>query len=335
MTFSGRFLLNLIQFATLQGADAQRLLQTSGYTVDELSDEQLRVTEVVYGRVLEQAASSTGDPLLGLHMGEYLNLSAAGIISQITQTSSTVKEAMQYACEFAMLGCRALPFDLIEKQSHYELHITPDKNWQQQWPLAMQQTIDGMLAFTIRQYRALTFDQFKPLRVTLSKQETHTAEYARVLGCPVIFNQPGNAIWLSKETLEQPIVTSDHKLLRSLVAHAEKRLADIEQTGIASLVKQVMLNMGNRQLPTLEDVAANMHISPRTLQRKLAEEGVTYKQLTDSVRQELSMDLLHDKTLSLQDIAYLTGYSDLSTFSRSFKRWTGVAPASYRLKNSA
>ncbi len=166
MTFSGRFLLGLIGYASARGVLAQELISLTGLSEEELSKEDSRVESEVYNRVIEHAVELTGDPYFGLHAGEYLNLSASGLIGQITQTSRTVKEALDYCCEFASLGCRALPMALQEKGDHYQLSFIPDPLWLQQSPISVKQTIDGTLAFTIREFHALTQRKHYPISAT-------------------------------------------------------------------------------------------------------------------------------------------------------------------------
>ena len=90
------------------------------------------------------AVSLTGDAYFGLHLGEYLNLSAAGLISQITQTCRTIREALEYCCSFAALGCRALPMVLEERTADYRLRLIPDPLWWEASPVAVRQTVAGL-----------------------------------------------------------------------------------------------------------------------------------------------------------------------------------------------
>lgn len=155
MTFSGRFLLNMIHFAARQGASAADLLAIAGHTQKSLMDEKLRVEAPVYNVVLETALSQVPDPFMGLHAGEYVNLGAAGIIAQITQTSTTMLEALQYCCEFSMLGCRAIPLRLEKTGDAYALRMKPDPVWQAQSPEAALHTLEGHLAFSLWEYQQL------------------------------------------------------------------------------------------------------------------------------------------------------------------------------------
>ena len=332
MTFSARFVLSIIRFAGVQGANAKKLLELTGYSMEALCDEALRVDSEVYNQVLEQAIAATGDDCFGLHSGEYLNLSAAGLIGQITQTSATVKEALEYCCEFAQLGCRALPMALKEEEQYFRLLIKPDTIWLQQSELSVRHTIDGVLAFTIREFHTLTFQKYYPVAINYAfGQPKNTDEYERVFQCPFRFNQKETSILFDKNTINQPVVTSDYQLLRILVEHAEEKIAIIEnEEGFAHLVKQSMINLIKPEFPTIDQVAGNLNISVRTLQRRLKEEGVTFKEILESLRRDFAISYLRKSELSINEIAYLLSYADASAFIRSFKRWTGKTPQVYR-----
>jgi len=332
MAFTGRFIANIAHFASKQGANLNELIALSGKSLEELCAEECFVEDVVYNSVIEQAVLKTGDDFLGLHAGENMNLAAAGLIAQISQTSKTVKQALEYCCQFANLGCSALPMQLIEESSTYKLTMTPQRLWQEQSPLAVRHTAEGMLAFTIREFHALLLQQHFPQQIHLPwKRPTNTSELERVLSCLIKFEQNDIAVFFEKEHIESKIVTSDYNLLRILVAHAEEKSAQLAQElGFAAQVKQSVIALVKPAFPTIDQVAGHLNLSPRTLQRKLQDEGATYKRLLDDLRMEFAVGYLKRPELSIGEIAYLLNYADTSSFTRSFKRRTGKSPKDYR-----
>ncbi|MEM1136824.1 MAG: AraC family transcriptional regulator ligand-binding domain-containing protein, partial [Bacteroidota bacterium] len=183
-------MLNLIQFAAMQGAPLKELVALSGYSENDLHDENMRVAAQAYNTVIETAVSLTKDDFFGLHAGEFLNLSAAGLIGQITQTSATVKQALDYCCEFANLGCRALSLELEETAAHFKLGLNPDPLWLQQSPLSVKHTIDGYITFTLREFHTLTLRKNHPIKIYFNiKPPKNIREYERVFNCPVHFSK--------------------------------------------------------------------------------------------------------------------------------------------------
>jgi AraC-like DNA-binding protein len=103
-----------------------------------------------------------------------------------------------------------------------------------------------------------------------------------------------------------------------------------EPTDVVRRVREAVATSLREGEPTLQVVAANQNTSVRTLQRRLAEEGVTFRSVVDEVRQELAQGMLADGRLTIAEMAYLLGYSEPSAFHRAYKRWTGKTPEEYR-----
>ena len=332
MPFNGRFVSSFIQFASARGARPNDLLVLSGHDFETLQAEATQISTAAYGHILEQAVAQTDDNYLGLHFGEFMNMAAAGIVAQITMTSETVKQGLEYACEFAQLACSALPMQLTEAAAAYRLSMVPDPVWLKQSPSSVRHTIDGTLVFTLNEYFELTRKRHYPIEVHLTiPRPADPSEYHRVLNCPVLFNQPETALYFRKEHIEQKILTSDYRLLRILVAHAEERIAAMnQQQGFYDTVRQSVAHLVKPEFPTIEQVAQHLNISVRTLQRKLSEEGHTFKQIIESLREDFALSYLKRPELSINEIAYLLNYGDASAFIRSFKRWKGMTPNQYR-----
>lgn len=331
MHFNGRFVMNLVRFAEQQGADGQLLIDMTGRPAGELCREDCKLDAATYNRVIEAALQATGDEYFGLHAGEHMNLAAAGLIVQIAHTSKTVKQALEYCCEFANLGCSALPLTLTEQADHYQLTLTPEPVWAVQAPLSVQHTVYGYMAFSIREFHSLTRYKHYPrsIGVTFNRPK-NVRELERVLGCPVQFNQPYNTLILEKQHVEEQVVSSDYSLLQVLVTHAEEKVAAMQQSGFYEVVKRSVVNMVKPEFPTIEQVAGHLNMSVRTFQRKLKEEGYSYKAVIDELRHEFAISYLRKPELTIGEIAYLLGYADTSAFIRSFKRWTGQTPSAYR-----
>ncbi|MGD1840627.1 MAG: AraC family transcriptional regulator ligand-binding domain-containing protein [Thermonemataceae bacterium] len=332
MGFNGRFLLNLIHYATTRGLQLESLVALTTLSHDHLNEEDTRITTEVYDRVLQEIIVQTQDELFGLRAGEYLNLSAAGLVGQITQTSATVQEALQYCCEFANLGCSMLPMALTEEADNFKLTITPHPLWLQHSPDIVRHTVDGVIAFTIRQFSALTRQQHTPLCIDYgfqASQEVHF--YEKAFQAPVYFNKPITAIFLDKKQVTAPIITSNYDLLRTLVSFANTKSKQMAtEEGFHNAVRRTLIHMMPTALPSLAQVAASFNVSTRTFQRKLKEEGYTFQSLVDALRQEFAKSYLQDTTLQMADIAYLLGYAEASVFARAFKRWTNQTPQEYR-----
>jgi len=335
MTFRARFIANIIQFAAQQGASRKELLAITGKTLPELNDEALTFEAPVYNRVIEKIVSTTGNDHFGLQLGASLSLSAAGLIVQITQSSRTVEEALRYMVEFNNLGCQAMPFMLQQSDGEWQLSVHPSPVWEKQSPIAARHTMDGMMIFTLRQFQALTRQRYEPKRIHFSyPRPANPKAYERLIRCPIHFSQETTCLWLDEKQVADPIVTSDYQLLQILVNYAEQKLAKLHnKQGFKAKVRQAIVHLATPAFPTIEQVADNLNLSVRSLQRRLKAEQYTYQQLVDELKHQFSLEYLKRKDLSVKEVAYLLDYADASSFIRSFKRWEERTPVEFRDQN--
>lgn len=338
MVFRAKFVKNLIEFAVQRGAAQVDLLQSTGLeSMDQLNSEQLTFDRHQYDSLLQKAIQQSGDPLLGLHLGEYLSLSAAGLMVQIVQSSRTVLEALQYTVEFANLGCRELPFQLKEMDHAWELSVHPDAGWESRYPVSARQTVDGMMVFTLREFQSITLKKYQPIRIHFAYARPEALTYYQaIFQCPVRLGMPQTALYLDKAQVADTVVSGDYQLLQLLVGYAEQKLAEIaREKDFCNSVRKAILHMGQPQFPSIQQIAANLNMSVRTLQRRLKAEGYTYQELTDELKQQFALNYLRNEDLSVKAIAYSLDFSEASSFIRTFNRWYGMSPQMYREQHFA
>ena len=158
------------------------------------------------------------------------------------------------------------------------------------------------------------------------------AIYENHFGCPVHFETERDALEINPESLRVPNRLGDETIARFFDQHLEAALASLPDDN--SLEKRVRLTVAqllSEGVPPLSLVAANLGLSARTLQRRLADQGQSFQNLVDQSRRELARQLLTETNYSLAEIAFLTGFAEQSGFNRAFKRWEGQTPRSYRI----
>jgi AraC-like DNA-binding protein len=156
--------------------------------------------------------------------------------------------------------------------------------------------------------------------------------YESHFGCPVHFHAERDALLVSQDSLAAPNRLGDETIVQFFDRHLEQELAALADD--ATLEKQVRLAVRrslSEGVPTLSDVAEELAMSARTLQRRLSDQGFSFQTLVDTARRELAQQLLRETDYSLAEIAFLTGFSEQSGFTRAFKRWSGQTPRSYRI----
>lgn len=158
------------------------------------------------------------------------------------------------------------------------------------------------------------------------------AVYAEHFGCPVYFETGRDALLVPETALDVPNKLGDETIASFFDRHLEQELAALpEHNGLEQRVRKAVAKLLSEGVPALSAIATELGMSARTLQRRLSETGQSFQSLVDLARQELAQQLLRETDYSLAEVAFLTGFSEQSGFTRAFKRWSGKTPRSYRL----
>ena len=163
-----------------------------------------------------------------------------------------------------------------------------------------------------------------------------TAVYENHFGCPIHFESGRDALLVAEASVNAPNKLSDETIAGFFDRHLEEELASFtNDEGLEQNVRRVVANVLSEGIPTLSFVASHLGIGSRTLQRRLSDSGHSFQSIVDMARKELAQRLLRQTEYSLAEVAFLTGFSEQSGFTRAFKRWAGQTPRSYRLKSSS
>jgi AraC-like DNA-binding protein len=150
--------------------------------------------------------------------------------------------------------------------------------------------------------------------------------------CPVKFKAMQNALIFSKSDIELPFVTYNADLLATVAPQLEAELTErLGEKTFTEQAKGILKQMLAGQRPGIQDLARELHLSTRTLQRRLTEQGVTFQRLLDEARHELARHYLLHSSRELNETAYLLGYEDADSFFRAFHHWEGTSPGQWRL----
>ena len=192
--------------------------------------------------------------------------------------------------------------------------------------------IEASLAMLITLGRTLTGVAWRPVRVGFCHQPVgDPAEHTALFGVPVRFAASASEMVLSPETLALPIHDAHPERHGPLVEHLRSVVAQVDVAdGTSGRVRAHLAATLSSGPVTLADVAARLHMSPRTLSRHLRGENTSFQRLLDGVRQDLVRGYLRNPAIAVYEVAFLLGYTEPSTFFRAFKRWSGQTPADYR-----
>jgi AraC-like DNA-binding protein len=194
---------------------------------------------------------------------------------------------------------------------------------------ALRHIVETILAGTVHQLRLLTSAPITPLKVHLQ----HSApphgidEHTRVFGVVPRLGAPHNELVIASTELARPVRSANPALLAAFSALAQDAMMTLQRDHRTSdRVIGAILDGLKGQAPSITTVARVLAMSPRSIQRALAEEGTTYQQLLEEARREVALRYLRDPAVTVAHVAWLVGYSEPAAFHRAFRRWTGRAP---------
>ncbi|HEY4472999.1 MAG TPA: AraC family transcriptional regulator ligand-binding domain-containing protein [Stellaceae bacterium] len=315
------------------GIDAGALLLRSELGRAQLTQDPGGVSAASQHRFLELAAIEMDDPLLGLHIAAAMDLREIGLLFYLTASSATVGEALEHLAQYAATTTEEIRLEISQKQNEtllvFHRALAIDEPCRQHSELIT-------LAFN-RVLHKLTNRDFAPARIGFAHaRNSGLREIHRILRCPVEFVQTVDSWVLPQRIMELPIVSEDSQLLQILEAHAGDILSERRvPAGLRSLVEDRLVSLlpsGRLQAPL---IAEQLGMSERSLRRRLLEEGTNFAEVLDRLRNRLALRYLDDEHVSLKQIGWLLGYSELGAFNHAFKRWTGTSPGQMRRRRAS
>ena len=292
-----------------------------------LDDPDAEMPDRKFVELLE-LISREEDDLIGMHMAMGLRSSNWGIFGHAVRNSPDVETALNVLADFVNVFSQVVEEKVIETEDTIGLsYRLIDSSI-----VYRRQDSEFALTAILLMLREATGTDIKPKLVQFEHAAPRAArEYRDVFGLMPKFQQPINAIIFNRTLLDIPMVDADPRLYALSLRHLSERLVErrVEHSVIVK-VSHIIARKLPEGVPTLAQVANVMHMSERTLQRRCSEEGVDFLHLVDQVRHQTAVDHLRNSDKSLMDIALDLGYSQVSAFSRAFRRWTGLTPKQYR-----
>jgi AraC-like DNA-binding protein len=326
------YLQGLVEYMQRQGVAPETLLGHAQLSPDALHQRDQRIAASAYLTLLGESVRQTGDDCLGLHLGESVRPGYYGVLGYLVMSCATLADALHRQARYASLVGNLGLVILDDEPARPGCEALVAQRWQpllaQQQRQLSEETLAGWVSFG----RWISGLDIAPTEVRFRHSApADTTEHARIFRCPVLFGQPDNALVFPRRLLAAPLNQADAQVRGMLDAYADRLLAELRQGN--SVLDRARLELA-RQLPergpNLEAIAAALALSPRTLQRRLREGGLSFSQLVDETRQQLVLHYLRDPALELAEIAFLVGFSEPGSLARAFRRWTGTSPGEYR-----
>jgi AraC-like DNA-binding protein len=311
--------------------DKKALLRSVGIEEDSPIDPAHMVTDTDYYDFLERLAAVDGNAsTIPLRTGAVMGCDDYGAFGLAWKSALNLRGSYERAERYArvLTSVAAYEVEPTNKGAFINLHRSGDRR------LGMRLSNEATIASIASLSRQVSTGEFKPIAVYFKHSAPKSiVDHELYFECPTYFDSDRDALLVSSKTLQTPNKQGDDSISKFFDTHLQAQLENFEDNN--PLDKQVRMEISHslsEGVPMVSDVAQRLYMSGRTLQRKLSEQGYSYQTLVDESRRQLAERLLRQSDYSLADVAFLTGFSEQSAFTRAFKRWEGQTPRSFRIK---
>jgi AraC-like DNA-binding protein len=329
MALQGTVIRTIFQTATSFGAAFDTLCQMSGINPEEIGDSENMVEWEKAALIWVPLLKLSGDPMIGLHIGMGVNKLLHGMVGFLIQSSKDLDQALQMLCRYGHMTSPMVEYRYTVNDVAI-LEIGQHKMWLMKHPEPARHAHDFLFAAIVNTCYTLTGKHIVPLRIELTYEMREISEYRKFFGCEVLFNKDANRIVLNKEDISTPLLTSDQSMYQLFNSILADKLALLETNSTVENLKQVLFMQFKGRIPTIEEAAAALNITPRNLQRKLQQEQATFRDIAGEIRKEIAFQLMQNPAIKISEVSDILGYSDLTAFRKAFKSWTNSTPRAIR-----
>ncbi len=319
----------LMIWRALEGAghDPVPVFRRAGVDPALLHQAGARVSVPRLGRVWDEATALGVAPCFGLAAAAQWHPTTLHALGIAWFASPTLAEAFRRLADYTALLSTAVSARFSRARESYLFTIAPCDP-------AMRVPVEAVhaaIAIVVKLCRMSLSPGFAPRRVLLRHAACDcSAPLTEFLACPVEHDAPYHGLLLPVAELDRALSTANMELLTSAEAMIANHLAALDRDDIVGRAKAEIL----RQLPSgtfsEESVGKALNLSLRTFQRRLRDAGTAYRELLEAVRRDLALQYIANPRLSITEISYLLGFSEPSSFARSFRRWNGTSPSAVR-----
>jgi AraC-like DNA-binding protein len=326
-TVTAQAVRRMVDAAASKGVDVSDFFAAHGLDASRLADPEARFPHAFTIALWEELPRRTGDDAFGLHVAQREPRATHEVIEHVMRHAPTLGECYRRFMRYQRLGHDSGSYLLeVDPPVARLVHAWPGPG---ALPRHLNEFVVAMLLVLGRRY---LHEEWSPIEVSFPHPEpADTRELRRLFRAPLRFGRPASELVFDRALLERPSRSADPSLGAVLDRYAQLLLEQLPaQDGFMDQVRRAVLKSLDAGVPEAEDLARQMGLSRRSFFRRLKEQGTSYHQLTDELRRDLTLRHLRDGRLSLSEIAFVLGYSEVSTFHRAFRRWTGQSPKAYQ-----
>ena len=326
----------LLTYAVARGAAREALLVRSGVRADVLEDLDARFRIVDYMSLLTAAVEALADPALALHFGESVPTEAVSLVGLVARSADSPQAGCDLLNRYGRLmldeGDASAPARIAFVRERGEVWLNFSNPIYVAFPAVTETTFARCITGIRASYSAARNGAVWPYPKSLHfthRAPSYVAEYRRIFGCPLVFGSDRNGWQMDEAFMSFRQASPDTYTTHALRAHADTLLHRLDVSSTTrGQVENILAPLLSGDV-SIEHAASELGISRQTLLRRLKREGTTFEELLVSLRQRVAVHYLTQRRLPVKRVADALGFSDVSAFSRAFKRWTGYSPRAY------
>lgn len=315
MIIQAPYIANLFEYASYNRVPEKNLRSFLNTKDVDVCNQNNTISEVEYLNVFEALLKATADKYFGIHYGCYLNIKALGFVVQLSLNASSIEQAV-----FIVKNYLQTTFPLVSIESElegdeYSIRILSSiEN-----VFIKNQVLDFVFCFIYRELKLILPDNIIP---DMEVPNSNTAEFALFLNTEPL-QGTGYRFTFNSSVLTKEINSRKLKQIEILLPKYLQMLnkTKTEYKEFSMQVRNVVLSLCSPELPTFEQVSSHFPLSFRSLQRKLTEEGISFRQITNDIKIELATYLSKGNKMKTQDVAFFLGYSSASAYLHAVKNW--------------
>jgi AraC-like DNA-binding protein len=307
------------------------VVRRAGLPTGFFQQEKIYVTTAELFALWRAIGETSADPAIGLKLGAEPRFERYQPSAIAAVCSRSFRDALQRTARYKQLTC----------PEEIRVHTTGDEAAVEFFYLQAEEVqpdvlVDLCLSWISSISRRGTDGQVTPLRLELTRPVQHRELLESHFGCRVRFNANRNALVFRNSDLDRPFVTENEELLKAIGAQLDAELKERNTSpDLGEQVRHTLKRSLAGKRPTLQQVARELCMSARTLQRRLTDADISFQKLVENTRRELAHHYLKHSTVELNEAAFLLGYEDANSFFRAFHGWEGTSPGEWRTQHRA
>lgn len=329
-TLSPRFIVYIRNYLMDRGIDPEPIFNQCEIPSDTHEEYVYPIPLRKVADLFEAAVVSSNNSCVGLNMAQQYHYESAPVIILAMLAAPSVEEGLKCLCrydQFIDTGIEAR-FTSNQETALFNAGLIDFSD------ARVDQLNEYLLSFILQILNTATRKKMPVIKVSFRHTDnTNARELEAHFGAPVSFGKKDNCLSFKREYLGERFLTSNN-LLYDILTEALRTYFSVspERHGFIDAVSREVMRLGGSESPSMDHIASSLALSPRTLRRRLADEGYSFQEVKNLARERRAKYYLCSTSLSLSEIAFELGYSELSAFSRAFRTWVGETPQAYRDK---